>query len=475
MNPHDLAARPALSPAEIRVIMIGLMTAMFPGALDATIIGPAMPTIGRELGDVANLSWIATSYLLVSTAVTPLYGKLSDIHGRRIMLLIAIGLFALGSVLCALSPSIIALALARGVQGLGGGGLVSLAMTVIGDVISPRDRPRYQVYTSVMWTTANLLGPIAGGYFAEIWNWTLIFWLNLPICLVAYVMTDSKLKALPRNERPHRLDYPGALLIVIASGLLQLTLNWGGTHYAWSSSTMLALMAAATVFVAAFIWRLAAAEEPLIPYRLLSNRIILTGATSVGVTMAIYVGLTIYVPVFLENVRGLSASQSGLALLPLMVFSVLGAMTAGRVMIHVKRYKFVSLIGLGVAALGLVPMFIWPMDLSIFQIEIVLGVVSTGVGAVFPTTTVSIQNSVARHDLGTAMSLITFMRNLGAAAGVALFGAIIAGLAPSLDATVAAETFRWVFLVGALGYLLALILLIFMDERVLNGASGALR
>ncbi len=477
MTIEDHAAQPKLGKAEIRVIMIGLMVAMFPGALDSTIIGPAMPTIGRELGDVGNLPWIVTAYLLVATAVTPLYGKLSDIHGRRVMLLAAISLFAIGSVLCALAPSMILLAAARAVQALGGGGLVSLAMTVVGDIVAPRDRPRYQVYTSIMWTSASLLGPVLGGYFAELWHWTLIFWINLPLCLAAFLLTDSKLKRLPRHERPHKLDIAGAFLLVIASGLVQLTLSWGGSHYPWSSPTILSLAAASIIFIALFIWRLARAGEPLIPYRLLSNKIVLTGASSVGMTMGVFVGLSVYAPIYFENVRGLSAGQSGLALLPLMVCSTIGAVTAGRVMVHLRRYKFVALIGLGLAAAALLPLFLHPVDLSFTLVEVLLAVVSTGVGAVFPTTTVSIQNSVARHDLGTATSLITFMRNLGGAAGVALFGAALGGvdLGSAAAGEALAGAFRWVFLLGAAGLVIALIILVFMEERALSsGKSGAL-
>ncbi len=465
-----------LGKEQIRVIMVGPMVAMFPGALDATIIGPALPTIGRDLGDVGNLAWVATAYLLVSTAVTPLYGKLSDIHGRRIMLLIAIAVFAFGSLLCALAPTTILLALARGVQALGGGGLVSLAMTVIGDVVPPRERPRYQVYTSVMWTTASLLGPVAGGYFAERWNWTVIFWINLPICLAAWLMTDSKLRGLPRNERPHKLDYAGAALIVLASGLLQLTLSWGGAHYAWSSATILSMTAATIFFTALFVWRLATAEEPLIPYRLLSNKVILFGATSVGATMAMYVALTIYVPVFLESVRGFSASRAGLALLPLTLCSTIGAVGAGRAMLFVRRYKFVALFGQAMAAAALTPVFFHPVDMSMTEFEFLLGLVAVGCGAVFPITTVSIQNSVQRHDLGTAMSLITFSRNLGAAGGVALFGVVVASLPPaSAGMAAVGETFRYVFLLGAAGFVLGFALLLFMDERSLTGASGQMK
>ena len=474
-----------LSKQEIGSIMAGLMVAMFPGALDATIIGPAMPTIGRELGDIEHLPWIVTAYLLVSTAVTPLYGKLSDIHGRRIMLLWAIGLFAAGSVFCALAPSMILLALARALQAVGGGGLVSLAMTIVGDIVPPRERPKYQIYTSIMWTTSSLLGPVLGGFFADRWHWSLIFWINLPLCLAVLLMTNTKLKLVPRHERPHALDFAGAALLVVASVLIQLVLSWGGTRYPWSSPTILGLLLAAIVAVGLFVWRLRTASEPLIPLTLLSNRIVLTASSAVGVTMGMFVGLTIYVPIYFESILGLSATASGLGLLPLMVCTTIGAMTAGRVMSRMRHYKLVPMIGLLLAAIALIPIFLQPVGLSVLSIELLFALVSIGVGAVFPVTTVSVQNAVAVHELGTATALITFMRNLGGAAGVAIFGTIViggAGHLPDVAAHAATASgaggadyvnhFRFIFLAGSAGFLIAFAVLSQMEERPLGARGG---
>ena len=474
--------RAPLSKKEIGSIMAGLMVAMFPGALDTTIIGPAMPTIGRELGDIEHLPWIVTAYLLVSTAVTPLYGKLSDIHGRRIMLLWAIGLFAAGSIFCALAPSMIALALARALQAVGGGGLVSLAMTIVGDIVPPRERPKYQIYTSIMWTTSSLLGPVLGGFFADRWHWSLIFWINLPLCAAAFLMTDTKLKRLPRHERPHALDFAGAVLLVIASVLIQLMLSWGGTRYAWLSAPIAGLAAAAGLAVGLFIWRLRTASEPLIPLTLLANKVVLTGATAVGVTMAMFVGLTIYVPIYFETVMGLSATQSGLALLPLMTGTTFGALACGRIMSRMPRYKIAPIIGLIGGGLGLLPLFFNPEGMSLLTVEILFTLVSIGVGGVFPVTTISVQNAVPRHDMGTATSLITFLRNLGAATGVAVFGTLVIG-AGAGDGMAAATAygpdyvahFRWIFLAAALGLLLSACVLTAMEERPLRArGSGQL-
>ncbi len=471
-----------LNKSEIASIMAGLMVAMFPGALDTTIIGPAMPTIGRELGDVAHLPWIVTSYLLVSTAATPLYGKLSDIHGRRIMLMWAIGLFALGSIACALAPSMIALALARALQAVGGGGLISLAMTIIGDIVPPLERPRYQVYTSMMWTTSSLLGPALGGYLADKWHWSLIFWINLPICLAAFIMTDSKLKRLPRYERPHKLDFAGAGLLVAASVLVQLMLSWGGTRYPWTSAPVLGVLAAAILVIALLTLRLRTAAEPLIPLRLLSNQVVLTGGGAVGLCMGVFVGLSIYVPIYFETVMGLSATQSGLALLPLMTGTTFGALACGRIMSRMPRYKIAPIIGLIGGGLGLLPLFFNPEGMSLLTVEILFTLVSIGVGGVFPVTTISVQNAVPRHDMGTATSLITFLRNLGAATGVAVFGTLVIG-AGAGDGMAAATAygpdyvahFRWIFLAAALGLLLSACVLTAMEERPLRArGSGQL-
>ena len=476
----DTPTKPAakLTRKEIASIMAGLMVAMFPGALDTTIIGPAMPTIGRELGDVEHLPWIVTSYLLVSTAATPLYGKLSDIHGRRIMLLWAIGLFALGSVACAMAPTMITLALARALQAVGGGGLISLAMTIVGDIVPPLERPKYQVYTSVMWTTSSLLGPALGGYLADKWHWSLIFWINLPLCLAAYFMTDSKLKRLPRYERPHKLDFSGAGLLVLASVLVQLMLSWGGTRYPWGSAPVLGVMAAAGVAIALLTWRLRTAAEPLIPLRLLSNKVVLTGGIAVGLCMGVFIGLSIYVPIYFETIMGLSATQSGLALLPLMTGSTIGAVICGKLMATMTRYKLAPMIGLVLGGLCLLPLFFNPVGMSLLTVEILFTVVSIGVGGVFPVTTISIQNAVPRHDLGTATALITFMRNLGAATGVAVFGTLIIGGGLGEPAGAAAygpdyvAQFRWIFMAGALGFFLSASVLAAMEERPLRARGS---
>src|SRR5947209_15374322 len=224
-----------LEHAAARRIIVGILLIMLLAALDQVMVATALPTIAENLGDFENLSWVVTANLLCATAATPLYGKLSDIHGRRTMLLIAIGVYAAGSLWCALAPTMLALIFGRALQGLGGGGLMPLVQTIIGDVASPRDRPRYQAYTSSTFIVSTVGGPILGGFIAEHLHWSWIFWFNLPLCGLAFLLTNKLLRPLPRHERRHRLDLLGAVLMVGAAIALMLVLTWGGRRYSWAS------------------------------------------------------------------------------------------------------------------------------------------------------------------------------------------------------------------------------------------------
>ncbi|HEY1311222.1 MAG TPA: MFS transporter, partial [Pseudolabrys sp.] len=233
--------RPLTHP-EVRAIVLGILMAMFLGALDQTIVATALPTIGRHFSNLGDLSWVVTAYLLTATAVTPLYGKLSDIHGRRVMMLIAIVIFVAGSIACAMAPSMTALVLGRAVQGLGGGGLMALAQTIIADIVSPRERGRYQGYIGAVFATSSVGGPVLGGFLTEHLDWSLIFWINLPLGLAALGMTSNVLKRVPYQPRKHRLDVIGALLMMSAAIALLLALSWGGRRFEWISPQFGALL-----------------------------------------------------------------------------------------------------------------------------------------------------------------------------------------------------------------------------------------
>jgi len=490
MNPPPVPASdyPPLAHAEIRSIVVGILLAMFLGALDQTIIATALPTIGRDLADVENLSWVVTAYLLTATAVTPLYGKLSDIHGRRAMLLVAISIFAGASVLCAIAPSMQVLVVARALQGLGGGGLLSLAQVIVGDVVPPIERGRYQGYIGVVFAAASIGGPVIGGFFAQHLHWSLIFWINLPIGLVAFLMTNRVLKRLPRHERPHRLDVAGAGLMMAATVALLLALIWGGTRYAWTAPPIFALLAASALLWALFAMRLMTAREPFLPLALLFNPVVGTGTASVSCVFGTMIGLSIYVPLYFEVVLGLSASASGLALIPLMGGTVIGSTASGQAMSRLARYKRVPFAGLAAAVAGLALLAAAPTGLPVVAVCSVLGVAGLGIGTLFPVTTVSVQNAVLPYQLGTATGAMNFFRQLAGAIIVAGFGAIVLGGAGTSGLTLEvlgtqagaalaqadlAQAFRWVFAAAAACLAAGLVLLAVMEERPLRGRSRA--
>jgi len=476
---------PPLSQAEIRTIIAGIMLSMLLAALDQTIIATALPTIGREFGDLEHLPWVVTVYLLTSTAVTPLYGKFSDSHGRRITMLIGIVVFILGSIACAVAPTMLILVLARGLQGLGGGGLIALGQTIVADLVAPKERAKYQVYFASVFMTSSLVGPVLGGFFAEHLHWSVIFWINLPLGAVAFFIAFHGLKKLPRHDRPHRLDLLGALLLVAATVSLLLALSWGGLRYPWGSLPILSLFAGSLVLWGLFALRMRLASEPLIPPGVLHNPVVRMGTLSACFGMGTYIGLTIYLPVYFEAVRGLSASLSGLALIPLMAGTVCGATLSGRTMAKVKHYKRLPVAGLAVAMAATGILAVFAKTLSITWIEVLLAVISIGLGTLLPVSTVAIQNAVAPHQLGTATGTANFFRSLGGAFIVAIFGAIVlAGMGLSgaasfetLAATAArsgidlADIFAYVFAAAVIGFGLALAFLLAMEERPLRGST----
>lgn len=434
------APQARLSDADVRVILIGVMLAMFLGALDQTIVATALPTIGRELGNVQSLSWVVTAYLLTSVVVTPIYGKLSDIHGRRVMLLIAIGVFLVGSVACALSRDILVLIAARALQGLGGGALISLGQTIIGDIVAPADRGRYQAYFAAVFVTSSVGGPVLGGFFAEYLHWSFIFWINLPLGLGAWLLTNRVLKRLPRHEQPHRIDILGALLMLAATMALLLALTFGGTSYRWGSPEILGLLAVSVFGWALFGWRLATAAEPFIPPSVLAHQVVRNGVVSLFFAVGALIGLSVFIPLYFEAVLGLSAAGSGVALIALMGGAVGGATLAGRIMARYARYKRVAVIGLALATLVTLLLAIFPTSLPFIGVEIVLAIVGLGIGTVFPITITAVQNAVPLRQLGTTTGVLNFSRSLGGAILVPAFSAVFLARAAADSDLVSVQT-----------------------------------
>ena len=420
-------APPMLGHAEIRSILLGIMLAMLLAALDQTIVATALPTIGADLNDFANLSWVVTSYLLASTAVTPLYGKLSDIHGRGVMMTGAVVLFTLGSIACALAPSMLVLILARGLQGLGGGGLISLAQTIIADIIPPRERGRYQAMIASVFAASSIAGPVLGGVIAQHLDWSMIFWINLPLGVGAFLMIRKIMGRLPRHERPHKLDLPGALLLIVSAVSLMLALSWGGVFYPWASPQVIGLLIVAGVGSVAFVWRMRTNAEPFLPLDMMANQVVATGIAGAFFMYGLMIALTIATPLYFETAWHLSSSAAGLALIPQMAGTVAGAISSGRAMARLKNYKLLALLGSVASTLCLAIIATLPAGASQGLQIALLAIASMGMGTVFPLSTVAIQNAVPPHQLGTVTGAANFFRALGGALFVAILGAVLLG------------------------------------------------
>jgi EmrB/QacA subfamily drug resistance transporter len=470
---------PPLDRIAKRNIIIGVLLAMFLATLDSTIVAPALPTIGGKLGGVAFLPWIVSAYFLTSTAVTPLYGKLSDIHGRRVILLSALTLFLVGSIACALSPNMGALIVARGLQGVGGGGLIALAQAVIADIASPRERAQYTVYISTVWAASSIAGPALGGFLAQHISWTVIFWLNLPIGALAFAVCDRRLRNLPQMRRPHRLDWLGGALVIGATVALMLMLTLGGVMLPWRSPTVIGLGAAALALGGAFVLHLTRAPEPLIPLTIFANRVVDKASLSMFFSMLVYAAAVVYLPLYFEICLGLDPTASGAGLIVVLSAGVVGSNFAGLNMPKIRRYKIMGYVGLPAAVAALAALSALAPRLDFWGAEALILIYGVGLGTLFPTLTVSVQNAVDPRDMGAASSTLAFVRSLGAALGVAVFGAVIFayGLAEpgagfQADPATAAAAFRVAFALMALSTLVCLVFFVGMEERPLRGPAA---
>ena len=480
-----IAPKAPLTQSEVRTILMSLMLTMFLAALDQTIVATALPTIGRQFQDVSNLSWVITAYLLASTAVAPVFGTLSDIYGRRAMIILAMSLFVAGSVLCALAPNMPVLILARGLQGLGGGGILPIVQTVISDVVTPRERGQYQAYFSGVWVAAGVGGPILGGVFAEHLHWSMIFWINVPLGLGSLALLLPKMGKIPVFHRRRKVDWLGGLLLMASAVVFMLVLTWGGNRYLWLSPTIMAMIGAAVALALAFVWHARKAEEPFLPLPLMGGTVVPYAMAAGGCALGAMLGLTVHLPLYYEAVYHLSASEAGLALIPLAAVSTGGAAIAGRTMARARHYKRVAIIGNGCAALAGIALAL--TTLPLWALLTLLSVFALGLGTTFPVTVVSIQNAVARSQVGTVTGAMNFFRALMASFTVAAFSAILL-MALGADISLAGEhrgpvnsiaaadmiaAFRYVFGAAAAMLACAALCMILMEEKPLAGPATA--
>lgn len=480
-----IAPRAPLTQDEVRTILISLMLTMFLAALDQTIVATALPTIGRQFQDVSSLSWVITAYLLASTAVAPVFGTLSDIYGRRAMIIAALSLFIAGSILCALAPNMPILILARGLQGLGGGGIMPVVQTVISDVVSPRERGQYQAYFSGVWVAAGIGGPIVGGVFAEHLHWSMIFWINVPLALAALALLLPKMGKIPVFHRRRKVDWLGGVLLMASAVVFMLVLTWGGNRYLWLSPTIIAMLGASAALAFSFVWHARNTDEPFLPLPLMGGTVVPYAMAAGGCALGAITGLTVNLPLYYEVVYHLSASEAGLALIPLAAISTCGAAIAGRTMARARHYKRVAIIGTSIAAISGCALAL--TTLPLWGLLVLLSVFALGLGTTFPVSVVSLQNSVARPQIGTVTGAMNFFRSLMTSFTVAAFAAILLmalgadislsgehhGPVNSIPAADMIAAFRYVF--GAAAALMAgaTVCMILMEERPLAGPGVA--
>jgi EmrB/QacA subfamily drug resistance transporter len=430
-TPPGEAAAPAGPPAEaagprqrsVRVVMVGLMIAMLLAMLDNMIVGTAMPTIVGELGGLEHLSWVVTAYTLATAASTPIWGKLGDMYGRKGIFLTSIALFLAGSALSGMSQTMGQLISFRAIQGLGAGGLMVGVMAIIGELVSPRDRGKYQGLIAGVMAIAMIGGPLVGGSITDNWGWRWSFYINLPIGAVALTMITIVLH-LPKKRTESRIDYLGAALLTVSITSLVLLTTWGGTQYAWGSAQIIALLVVGVVTLVAFLYAETRAAEPVLPLRIFrSANFSLISAIGflVGFTMF---GAMTFLPLYQQTVQGASATNSGLLLLPMLLAMMVVSLIAGRVTTSTGRYKVFPIVGGGLITAGLFLLSTMDVHTSRTTSGVYMAVLGAGMGFIMQITMLVAQNSVELRDIGVGSSSATLFRTIGGSFGVSLFGAL---------------------------------------------------
>jgi EmrB/QacA subfamily drug resistance transporter len=419
------AQTPDTQQQRVRVIFGALILVFLLASLDQTIVSTALPTIVGDFGGLQHLSWVVTAYLLASTVSGPLYGKFGDLYGRKVVLQTAIVIFLVGSALCGLSQNMAELIGFRALQGLGAGGLIVTAIAVIGDVIPPRDRGRYQGIFGAVFGASTIIGPLLGGFFVDNLSWRWIFYINLPIGAVAFIVIGAVFRVRPAPKQ-HTVDYLGAALLAGGLSAIVLFTSLGGTTWAWGSSQIVALIVIGVVAIAAFVYVESRVPEPILPLSLFRNRTFaVTSAVGFIVGLALF-GAVTYLPLYLQIAKGVSPTRSGLQLTPLMLGLLVTSVVSGQLISRWGKYRIFPIIGTAVITVGMLLLSRLGVSTSLWMAALSMVVLGLGLGMVMQVLVLAVQNAVDYKFLGVATSGSTMFRSIGGSIGVSLFGAIFA-------------------------------------------------
>lgn len=417
------------SQRDVNVIVAGAMLTLFLAALDQTIVATALTKIAADLGDVHLIAWVVSAYLLTATCTMPISGKVSDIYGRRPMLIVALAVFLTGSLICANAPSMAFLIVGRAVQGMGGGALMTLSQTTVGDVVAPRERGRYAGYFATVFAGSAVLGPVIGGFVTHYIGWRFIFWINLPLGVLAFFITNRALKRMPVQRRPARVDYLGVALFAAGATALLLALSGGGVVFPWTSPVLLAALAAAVLLGGLFVKRQTEVPEPILPPKFFADAVIGPTYFALFCLFGSYLAVIVMVPIFLQVAKGIPVNEVGMLLIPLTLTTATVASLTGRYTRWSGRYKPPALFSLPIAVAALLTLAATVKHASPLGIAALLTVMGVGVGPIFPTSTLAVQNAASRGDLGAVTGGLGFSRMLGGAVMTAAASSLVLGLA----------------------------------------------
>ncbi|MFL5654687.1 MAG: MDR family MFS transporter [Ktedonobacteraceae bacterium] len=422
--PEPQALRETVSRQRLVLIIIGVLLGMLLAALDQTIVGTALPRIVANLGGLEHYAWVVTAYLLASTVSVPIYGKLSDIYGRRTFFLVGMIIFLAGSALSGTSQNMTQLIIYRAIQGLGAGSLMPIALAIIGDIFPPAERGKWQGLIIAVFGLATIVGPILGGWITDNWGWRWVFYVNMPVGAIAILTAGFVLPKAVRRVR-HHIDYIGAVALIAGAVPLLLAFSWAGTQYAWGSWQIIGLFIFAVVMLTIFLWLETRTSEPIISPKLFKNSIFVVSVIATFLVSAGMFGAILYLPLFVQGVMGNSATNSGVVLTPMMLGFMFSSLVGGQLLSRTGRYKVLALIGFAVAAVGM--FLLSRMDVTTTEGVLVRNMIVTGlgIGVMMSLFTIVVQNAFPFRQLGEVTATLTFFRSIGSTIGVTVMGTIM--------------------------------------------------